>query len=83
MAMLLDQFVDSLSREIHGVARYRCPSAVLPIWHFGQTPILSCGCEVWAVEADHKEVKQPNGLYILGFLRSIYQNMLPSLNCRH
>ena len=26
--------------------------------------ILSYGCEVWAVEADHKELKQLEGLYI-------------------
>ena len=33
-------------------------------------PILSYGCEVWAVEADHKDLKQIEGLHI-EFLRSI------------
>ena len=33
-------------------------------------PILSYGCEIWAVEADHKELNQLEGLHI-DFLRSI------------
>ena len=43
--------------EMHGIANFRCPSAALPVRHLGR-PVLSYGCEVWAVKAGFKDLKQ-------------------------